>query len=250
MDATADTTTEGTVTMIATETPLPLTTPYVVPSHCQTRRRWTRLVGSASPEALFHDPNDPTFVATCQPSGWNSHLATPAIGLKSPALTDFFIYFSGEILWSTGDLIYEMDFPACVGSLEAQDQETYTGVVHDVEVPITKGLIIQPAWRIAWEKSDQAVLTPSPPDLPSGASVASWIPGDPSPAIETPECDATCRDPTQGGRAWGQQLMAIIIATPLTFVLVMGGCTAYCCIRNKQKRRRREARLAQQQDRN
>ncbi|KAL3299563.1 hypothetical protein RB213_006702, partial [Colletotrichum asianum] len=156
----------------------------------------------------------------------------------------------GEELWSTGSRNYNINFPVCIGSLKVQDQETYTGVVHDVVVPFTKGLLIQPAWNIAWEKSDQDVMTPSPPDLPSGASIASWIPGDPSPAIETPERDATCRDPTQGGRAWGQQLMAIIIATPLTFVLVMGGCTAYCCIRNKQKRRRREARMAAQQNQN
>lgn len=167
-------------------------------------------------------------------------------------LTDIFGFFSGEVLWSTGDLNYDVDFPACVGSLEAQDQKTYTGVVLGTETQFTTGLLIQPAWRIAWQKSDQAVMTPSPPDLPSGASVASWIPGDPSPTIETPDnCSYdSCRDPTQGGKAWGQQLMALIIVPPVVFVLLIGGCTAYCCIRNKQKRRRREARLAAEQTQN
>ncbi|WYZ35710.1 hypothetical protein EsH8_X_000357 [Colletotrichum jinshuiense] len=255
-----------------------LTTPFVPEPECTSTYHvlefhFPSAAGGASgtnvrEQVLVAAPGNAKF-ASCQPPGWSddgisSTLAfSPAVcpdtwhmyhitaheeivaGTSTKTVTTAYCCNAQDTVYPTGVVGLGIDYfssnPACVRTLHEWDAMTF--VARQSKTPFstvtfTEGTSVQPAWQIAWEETDRAVLTPAPPILTPGQSVSVLVPGEPISTISSPQstCSASC------GLSHGDYDGIIqMIAIPSSIAFVVLVAVSVCCLmhkRNKKKKRR------------
>ena len=143
-----------------------------------------------------------------------------------------------DIYWATLD---NVETPGCY-----KQATSPTGPTYPEYFPTTTDVMVHNAYRISWDSSDTASMTPQPPDLTCG-TMMTWVPG--SPATSSP-CPTHYNDSPPGYGAIGflQIGLPIIIIFGIAF---LGGCCCYYPYKEREEKRmqeRRAARAAREQD--
>jgi hypothetical protein len=99
------------------------------------------------------------------------------------------------------------------------------------------------AWRIAWESSDRAVLSPTPPQLTCREAFATWVPGEAAKQECSPEPDESAYN--SSSTRWNKPLLNfLMIGVPILGVALLV-CIGICCWRTcREKRKDSRARKA------
>jgi len=155
-------------------------------------------------------------------------------------------FYSGYTLdWPIGELsVNNIVSPACFREVTAttpppaQTTTTDTGS----ELMFSGGMEARNAWRIAWQSSDMAALSPTPPQLTCREPLAKWVPGNPAKQVCSREPEESSNSSSS---KWSKPLLDfIMIGVPILGVAVLV-CIGVCCWRAcREGRRDRQARKA------
>ncbi|KAF4471174.1 hypothetical protein FALBO_1917 [Fusarium albosuccineum] len=257
--------TPSSATATATEW-VALTTPYEPPLSCQSNWKRTTVAwtqdGSSAVLALVSEP-----ISTCYPSGWDDTEAgsrfsfSPAVCPSgwvywkmaretdsSPATSTAYCCESGYTFdWFGGaqqlaSTLVPNQCARWVKSTTGMSDEdgTITATASDIEqndsvITPDGTLMVHQAWAISWAASDTAHLSPQPPALYSGETVASWDPHESVPSdrpVEEPVNDHVNMY-ISNSAVW-----FLMVGLPIIAVLLISSC-CWCCIRNRRKEKRR-----------
>ncbi|KAK3899832.1 hypothetical protein C8A05DRAFT_17792 [Staphylotrichum tortipilum] len=202
------------------------------------------------------DPAAPRFT-TCQPPGWASvapesrFVFSPAVcpsGWKAYDLRTFGAT-STAYCCASG---YFLDNPSWVRVDDVESRACFKPVTPPADNPSAEAfpsptdVMVHNAYRISWQASDTATMSPQPPDLTCG-TMYTWVPG--SPVTSSP-CPTHYNDsPISDGVA-----VFLKIGLPIIVVLGVAGLAGLCCYypyKEREAKRiqaRRAARAAREQD--
>lgn len=213
---------------------------------------WNNTLVNTTTRIIYSDPADPRF-ASCQPQGWErvvpqsrftfSPAVCPSqwiaryIRLSSSAGKTVTTAYCCKDLYDVLKTRYTAlgdEIGQCIQSFNEYGNITVlatlshgTGAIRT----ITSGLIQHPAWNIIWEASDQATLTPRPPNIGSNTLVNYWVPG-------TPLDERLLGDQPDGLDGLATAIFwFLVIGLPL-IVLSISGCCVWCCVRKRKRKRR------------
>lgn len=93
------------------------------------------------------------------------------------------------------------------------------------------------AWFIKWQSSDK--LPVSLPNLPTGYTVASWLPGES--ALLTSVNGPETVDPLH------KQYITVAIVVPIIFVALFTGCGVLCFLKRRKRNRLRPEQVSLQE---
>ncbi|KAK3376335.1 hypothetical protein B0T24DRAFT_618474 [Lasiosphaeria ovina] len=237
---------------------LALTTPFVRPPSCGEIFSTSSIVSSywwddyslTTVQVLASDAADPRF-ASCQPPGWGAVVSasrfsfSPAVcptgwtaysvkALAAQSTTAYCCDRDYHLEWPVSDLsINGIASPACFVNLGTTLLPSSSS-----SVLFPNGIQVHNAWQIAWAASETSTLSPTPPQLACGRTLATWVPGEIVPPSNVSSAGDCQDDSSNSGVAIGRSLyLFLVVGLPLIFVAIFASCCVLCF-----RRRRRGAR--------
>lgn len=134
---------------------------------------------------IYSDPADERF-ASCQPLGWNTILPRSRFTFSPAVCPSQWLAWSIQVSSSMGKKVttafccqtkYTLagrhttlgnEIWQCAQELRESDNITVQATLSQGKgyaQPISSGVLMHPAWNIIWDSSDQATMTPRPPNM-------------------------------------------------------------------------------------